>query len=151
MAEASSKSVLDDNLQEVLQAFAAAKLSAAQSRKSNNAVSWFRPPLNSWTGGMQTEEALVDLHKAFNTDLVESSLLAAFDPEKPGVNADIILSTLQIDYMAQAERAYRARISQGFVRSLSHVVAREKGHGSPNGVFTGQVLNYFIDLKKQSS
>jgi hypothetical protein len=152
MAEASSKGVIDDNLQTVLQAFAASKRQAAQDRKTNEAVAWLRPPLNGWTGGMQTESALVDLHKAFNTDLAENALITAFNPASPGVNADIVLSTLQIDYMAQAERAYRARISQSFIRSLAHVSAREKGHGdNSNGVFIGQVLNYFIDIKKQSS
>ena len=145
------KGVIDDNLQEVLQAFAAAKVQAAEGRKFNSAIPLFRPPLNSWTGGMQTAQALTDIHKSFNTDMAENALISAFNPEDPGTNADSILLSLQIDYMAQAERAYRARVAQGFIRSLAHVTARENAHGQPRGIFLGQTLNYFIDLFKQGS
>lgn len=145
------KGVIDDNLQEVLRAFASSKVQAAEQRKLNGAVPWLRPPLTTWTGGIQTAEALIDIHKAFNTDMAENALIATFDPADPGTNGDSILLSLQIDYLSQAERAYRARISQGFIRTLAHVATRETAHGQPNGILLGQTLNYFFDLFKQGA
>lgn len=141
---------IDSNLQDVIAAFTAKNAEAATQRKFNEAVPWFRPDLKNWTGDLQTAESLVDIHAVFNTDQAEQALISNFDPTAPGNNAISILSSLQIDYMAQAERAYRARVSNGFVRSLAHLTARQQGHGDSNGVFSGQVIEYFNDLIKQA-
>jgi hypothetical protein len=110
-----------------------------------------RPPLAEWNGSLQTLTDLINIHKAFNTDEAESRLKDAFNPGSPGNSGDGIVLPLQIDYMAQAERAYRARTTQSFPRMLAHLSTREKGHGQANGVFLGQALRYFTSLINQSS
>lgn len=151
MADAVQKAVIDSNLQKVLEQFAQAKLEAAQQRASGEAVRWFRPPLTEWNGALQTAADLIGLHRAFQTDEAEAQLISAFDPKAPGNVGDGVVLPLQIDYMMQAERAYRARTTQGFPRAVAHVLGRERGHGQATSVFLGQALTYFLTLLKQGA
>lgn len=149
---------VDENLQNVLTVFAQHQQISAEERQTNGPIPWLRPPTTEWSGDLQTENALVEIHNAFNTDQAEEALKENFNVSKAsesapfvGNNGTSVLCCLQIDYMAQAERAYRARVSNSFIRSLAHVTAREQGHGKSDGVFTGQVIGYFSDLVNQSS
>lgn len=105
----------------------------------------------SWEGVLQKEEDLIKIHSAFETNTAEQKLIEAFNPSDFGNSSDGIVLPLQIDYFAQAERAYRARATHTFPRTLAHLSTREKGHGQPTGVFLGQALNYFILLLKQGA
>lgn len=105
----------------------------------------------SWEGGLQTEEDLIKIHTAFETDIAEGKLIEAFNPDDSGNSSDGIVLPLQIDYMAQAERAYRSRATHTFPRTLAHLSTREKGHGQQTGVFLGQALDYFVLLLKQGA
>ncbi len=105
----------------------------------------------SWEGGLLTAEDLIKIHTAFQTDEAEKKLIEAYTVNDPGNSSDGIVLPLQIDYLAQAERACRARATQNFPRMLTHLAAREKGHGQPTGVFLGQALDYFILLLKQGA
>jgi hypothetical protein len=109
------------------------------------------PSKLSWEGGLQTEEDLIKIHTAFETDIVEGKLIEAFNPDDSGNSSDGIVLPLQIDYMAQAERAYRSRATHTFPRTLAHLSTREKGHGQQTGVFLGQALDYFVLLLKQGA
>lgn len=146
------KAIIDPNLQKVIDRFASLKNEANQQRTTNDAVPWFRPLVgDEWEGALQTEDDLIAIHKAFQTDEAEDKLIEAFTPGDPGNVGDGVVLPLQIDYMMQAERAYRARTTQGFPRAVAHVASREKGHGQPNGVFLGQALKYFTTLLKQGA
>ena len=146
------KGLIDSNLQQVIQHFAQEKLQSFDARIANGQpVPWFRAPLGEWDGDLQTEAGLKAIHKSYNTEDAEAALIEAYVPGDPGNTSDGIFLSLQIDYMAQAERAFRARTTQSFPRTLAHVAAREKGHGQPTGVFLGQALNYFILLLKQGA
>jgi hypothetical protein len=152
MVQATQKAIIDPNLQQVVQHFANEKQQAYDARIANGQpIPWFRAPLGEWDGDLQTEGGLKLIHKSYNTDEAEAKLILAYDPGAPGNTGDGVLLSLQIDYMAQAERAFRARTSQSFPRTLAHVAAREKGHGEKTGVFLGQALNYFILLLKQGA
>ena len=105
----------------------------------------------TWEGSLQTEADLIAIHSAFETQIAEERLISAYDPSDPGNSSDGILLPLQIDYMAQAERAYRSRATHTFPRTLAHIATREKGHSQPTGVFLGQALDYFILLLKQGA
>jgi hypothetical protein len=105
----------------------------------------------TWEGSLQTEADLIAIHSAFETQIAEKRLISAYDPSDPGNSSDGILLSLQIDYMAQAERAYRSRATHTFPRTLAHIATREKGHSQPTGVFLGQALDYFILLLKQGA
>ena len=74
---------------------------------------------------------------------------AVSNPSTAGVNGDLIASSLQGDYLAVQERAFRARHS-GRIRDATHSAGRRAGHGNDAGVFTGSVLNYIEGVLKAS-
>jgi len=145
------KALLDPNLDRVIRDLKDQKEEAYQKRTNNEAVAWSRPKLQEWDGDLQTQEALVAIAREFNTDKAEEALIAAFTPGDPGNNSDGIVLPLQIDYLAQMERAFRARHSQPFHRALAHYSTREKGHGQDTGALVGQALEYFNQIIKQGS
>jgi hypothetical protein len=145
------KGLVDPNLDALIRHIANIKKEAFEKRTNNEAVPWSRPPLEEWDGDLQTEGALIDMHKAFNTDKAEEALIEAFTPGDAGNSSDGIVLSLQIDYAAQAERAFRARNTQTFPRALAHYSTREKGHGQDNGALIGQALDYFTHIIKQGS
>lgn len=146
------KAVIDKNLQKVIEHFAKLKAEAYMQRIVSDAVPWFRPKVGSdWKGYLQTTQDLIAIHKAFQTDEAEEKLIQAYTPGNAGNVGDGVVLPLQIDYMMQAERAYRARVSQSFPRAVAHVASRERGHGQPNGAFLGQALKYFTTLLKQGA
>jgi len=109
------------------------------------------PAKLTWEGFLLQKEDLIHIHSAFATDEAEKKLIEAYTVNDAGNSSDGIVLSLQIDYLAQAERAYRARATQNFPRMLTHLASREKGHGQPTGVFLGQALDYFILLLKQGA
>jgi hypothetical protein len=146
------QAIVDPNLQAVLEHFAKAKVKAADDRKLSQPVAWLRPPETaSWNGGLLVDSDVVNIHQAFQTDEAENALISAFSPQEPGNTGDGVVLPLQIDYMMQAERAYRARTVQSFPRAVAHTIGRETGHGQANGVFLGQALRYFTTLIKQGA
>lgn len=132
--------VLDTNFQNMITHFQSIKQSAYAQRTTNGPVPWFRPPLSKWNGDLQTEQGLIGLHKAFETRQAERAFIRAFRPNQ-GNSSDGISLSLQIEYAAQAERAYRARVYQPFHRAIAHYAAREKGHGQPSGAL-GIAIDY---------
>jgi len=150
MSSAEQKADLDPNVGAFLQRMADLKLQACASRTAGGAVPWLRPDTEDWSGGLQTAKELVAIHQPFNTDAAEEQLKSAADVQSPGNVGDGVVLPLQIDYMAQAERAYRARVTQTFPRSVAHTIGRDKGHGQPNGVFLWQVKEYFLYLLRQA-
>jgi hypothetical protein len=145
------KALIDPNLDAMLRHFSEIKTEASEKRTTSEAIPWFRPKLGDWDGDLQSTQSMIALHKAFNTDEAENALIEAYKPESPGNSSDGIVLSVQIDYAAQAERAYRARIGQPFPRMLAHQVARDKGHGQANGAFLGQALNYFTQILKRGA
>lgn len=145
------KGLIDQNLEALLKHLANLKKEAYTQRTKNEAVPTMRPELLSWDGGVQTEGDLIALHKPFSTDEAENALLDAYNAGSPGNASDGILLSLQIDYAAQAERAYRSRATHTFPRAVAHVSTREKGHGQENGALLGQALKYFTAILKQGA
>ena len=147
------KALVDPNLDALIRHLSGQKTQAAESRCCNKAIPWLRPKLDDsdWDGSLQTEAALIAVHSAFNTDKAEQALVDAFKPSDPGNSSDGIVLSLQIDYAAQAERAFRSRTTHTFPRAVAHVSAREKGHGQPSGALVGQALDYFTSIIKQGS
>ena len=148
------KGIVDPNLEKLIRDMASHNERAYTSRTDNNAVPFMRPAVSEdteWDGDIQTKSGLKDIHRAFNTDVAEDALISAFTPKDPGNSSDGIVLSLQIDYAAQAERAFRARHTQSFPRALAHYSTREKGHGQAEGALTGQALDYFTHIIKQGS
>jgi hypothetical protein len=147
--EGSQKGDIDPNVEKVIEHLRSEKEKNYEKRTNNGQVNWLRPP--DWDADLQTVEAWQALHAAFNTDKAEEWLNLAFEKDDPGNSCDGILLTLQINYMAQMERAYRARVGHSVPRALAHVSTREKGHGQQFGALKGLALEYFKKIKKQGS
>ena len=147
------KALVDPNLDALIRHLSEQKSQAAELRCCNKAIPWMRPKLDDsdWDGSLQTEEALIAIHSAFNTDKAEKALIDAFDTSNPGNSSDGIVLSLQIDYAAQAQRAFRSRATHTFPRAVAHTCAREKGHGQSSGALVGQALDYFTSIIKQGS
>jgi len=141
--------VLDANFQAMIQHFQSIKQSAYENRTNNNPVPWFRPPTSKWNGDLQTEQGLIALHRAFETNQAERALIKSFQPDK-GNSSDGTSLSLQIEYAAQAERAYRARVYQPFHRCIAHYAAREKGHGEPGGAL-GIAISYINSVIQEGA
>ncbi len=126
---------------------------AAENRAQGKEIPWFRPSISDsdWDGDLQTKESLKKLQKAFDLPDAEEALRDTMKKSSPGNASDIIALTLQLDYMAQAERAYRARVSMPFNRQLSHLIAREKSHGTDDGVLNKSTIAYINGIIKQGS
>jgi hypothetical protein len=142
--------LVDPNVSKVLEHLGSLKQQAASARALNQPVKWLRPSTEGVNANFNTLSGLQAIHKLFNTDKAESALTKASTPGTIGNSADGIALTLQIDYMQQLERAYRARF-QTFPRAVSHVAGREEGHGRPNGPIRGQPIRYFTELLQQGA
>lgn len=145
------KAVLDSNLERLLQTLANYQSTLSGNLRSGGAIGHMRPSMGAWNGDIKTEAGLSGIHRAFNTDMAEAALIEAYNVKNPGNVSDGIVLSLQIDYAAQAERAYRARVSQGFPRMIAHTTARARGHGQANGALLGQALGYFTSVIQQGS
>ena len=122
-----------------------------EAHKQGKATPFMRPPLTQWQGGLTTEEDMKGIARAFNTDEAEEAMLKTFTPATVGNTGDGIALSLQIDYLAQAERAFRARHTQSFPRMVAHTAGRETGHGGANSVFSNQVLRYITSIISQGA
>jgi hypothetical protein len=91
------------------------------------------------------------LSEAFRLQQAEDALIAAYNVESPGNTGDNLVLTTQLDYVAQMERAYRARHLQSFPRMIAHTVNRKKLHADPVGLFGGQVLGLLTTMLEQGA
>jgi hypothetical protein len=92
-----------------------------------------------------------DLAKVFELPEVNRALIAAYRPDDSGNLGDNLVLTTQLDYVAQLERAYRARHLQSFPRMVAHAAGRKAVQAAPRGVFTGQVQTYVAGLLRQGA
>lgn len=67
--------------------------------------------------------------------------------ENGGTVGDLEVILTQGDYLAAAERAFRARHSSS-VRDKMHAAARHRGQGDPRGVLNSGLGNYIKQLVK---
>lgn len=146
----SQQAILDPNLNKVLTCLAELKKQASEARRLNRPVKWFRPDCGNANIDLNTQEGLSQIHALFNTDKAEEALIKAATPGTIGNSSDGIVISLQIDYMQQLERAFRAR-NQTFPRAVAHLAGRELGHGSANGVIAGLPIRYFTELIQQGA
>lgn len=145
------QAVVDKNLEALLTALVQANATLAAAHKAGQAAPVMRPPTSQWQGGLTSETDLKTLATAFNTDEAQEAMIKAFTPATVGNTADGIALSLQIDYAAQAERAFRARHTQPFPRMIAHAAGRETGHGGSNSVFLNQVLRYVTSIITQGA
>lgn len=72
------------------------------------------------------------------------------DPGSPGTTADTMALTLQSDWLAMQERAFRCR-HETSVRASIHAAARRAGHAHEQGVIKTGVVGYIQSILKRGS
>lgn len=110
---------------------------------------WMLPILNDWDGSPFTLDGDTGIGSAFNRDDANADYQTAVQTGTTDGGArtvDRMMAKVQVDYLAAAERAFRARHST-IVRSNLHAVARQQGQGSENGIF--QTIQAYINSEYQ--
>ena len=93
----------------------------------------------------------VRMYYPFDPDYPGGQLVAhTLKAKCPGAAGDLPMAALQVDYLACAERAFRARHTTSFPRGVAHHALRRKGQGDSGGPLKYGVLDYLRDLKKVS-
>lgn len=95
-----------------------------------------------WDGDLFNLEGI---SQAFSRDELDEDFLKVIDPANPGVIGDLVSISLQGDWLATMERAFRAR-HQTPVRAWMHAAGRRKGHGHNAGVINQGLLRYVENL-----
>ena len=101
---------------------------------------------NGWDGDLYNLE---DISKAFSREELEADFLKAIDLEAPGVSGDLISISVQGDWLATQERAFRSR-HQTPIRAWLHALARRKGQAHDAGVIRRGLLGYVENLLQAS-
>lgn len=118
-----------------------------KARVATKQTAWMTPELEGWSGDLFDCEGM---SKPFDrTKANEMYEDAHKDPTAPGVAADSIVTTLQVDYLAIMERAYRARHTSRRPRMIIHAMGRKRGHGDEAGTLTQSALEFIHNTIKQ--
>jgi hypothetical protein len=108
---------------------------------------WMTP--EGLTGDV-VEDTEAELHDPFERDGPNEDYVEAITPETQGSAGDLIVSTMQVDTLAQMERAYRARhITR--VRSVAHACGRMRAHGRDGGVWKRSHRGYLETVLRAAS
>lgn len=102
---------------------------------------WFAPYKTSWDGNPFDIEGLAE---EFSRQQHAQEFNSALTGSNSGTLGDLAVSTIQGDFLAQMERAYRSRLRSS-VRNKIHAAGRRLVQGSENGVVALGIKNY-IDL-----
>lgn len=132
-----SKVDVDPTFERMLEMLREAAEKNANAIAQGTAPVWHMPV--GWPGNLDDWEAMT---KAFDRKkLNELTAKAQSDAANPGVIGDLIMGTLQIDYLAAAARAFHARYATK-PRRLALMTARLKGQGQQDGVYKGSILQF---------
>ena len=147
--KSSQKSTISDKITELIDEITEQSKKEAEDRKLNKQVKWMMPPKGDWDGDMFKWNKM---DKPFDSDKPNEDLKKVVkDPEDPGNAGDLINTMTQIEYLAMAERAFRARHTMTFPRGIAHATARQKGFSTEGGPFKLTVKKYLEDIQKMSA
>jgi hypothetical protein len=146
-AQPSKKSDVDPNFEKQLNELQQDARVEGQNRIKNDQVKWMAP-LN-WAGDPFDYDKIAE---AFNRNKANEQYEEAVkDPQSPGNAGDLVATTTQIDFLGTMERAFRARYTHSFSRSVALAAGRRKGHGADKGTFKQSALQYVRGILKQAS
>ena len=106
-----------------------------------------KPPSEPWKGSPFDWKKM---YYPFDSYVPSHQIGYTLRPICPGAAGDLPMAALQVDYLACAERAFRARHTTSFPRGVAHHALRRKGQGDSGGPLRYGVLDYLRDLKKVS-
>lgn len=149
MPDPTIKSVAEvrDRFTDQLKATTKAGANAEQAVQLKEQLQQHQIDKGKWKGDVFD---LDGIHDAFDREENEDDVIKAIrDPSEPGTVGDLMVSSLQGDYLATMERAFRAR-HQTRIRADVHAAARRRGHGHDAGLFQRGVVGYIEGLLKLS-
>jgi len=115
--------------------------SVAKSLAGGKPAVYFRP--EGLTAPLSDGDAI---SPSFTRQQQEDDFVAAVkDSEQPGTVGDLHLVSLQGDFLAMMERAYRARHASS-VRTRVHACGRAMGQAAETGVIRGGMLGFVEQL-----
>lgn len=118
-----------------------------EARLQGNQAKWMMPPSNNWSGDLFDVQGI---EQAFDRNITNDAFTAAIaDPSAPGTTGDLVAASLQVDYLAVMERAFRSRHLTR-ARAMCHAMGRKTGHGDNKGPLTQAVLEYVRGVVKES-
>jgi len=124
---------------------------AAWSKQASDAVrmagqrTWNIPRPEKWGGDPLN---ISDIQECFNRDTINMSYAATnADAKDPGPVGDSMVSKIQIDWVAQLERAFCVRHATS-VRCAAHASARNLGHSQAEGIYLHGLRNHLQDIMK---
>jgi hypothetical protein len=151
MAKAEAKATaLDTNFEKLLRQLRDQAKEEATNRQQGQAAKWMGPAVeeDGWDGGLLDCEGLSD---GFSREEANEQFTEAVkDSESPGVTGDLVVTSLQVDQVAIAERAFRARHCGRRPRMMLHMLARKKGHGDNQGTISQAMIEYVRGTQKQA-
>jgi hypothetical protein len=151
---AKSKAEVDPNFEEQIRRIRDRAKEEGEARENNEQTQWLMP--NKQPGGVDIEWSgdlfdCEDLSTPFLRDGANDKFEEATkDAEDSGVTGDLIITTLQVDYLACMERAFRCRHTMRRPRAMAHMTGRRKGHGDEKGTLTQVNLEYIRNLLKRA-
>lgn len=133
-----------------INALSAVARAMEKALRNTGYAEFFQPPnlLGSWDGDTLDIDNMAEAFSRL--DLEEQFREAIANPADPGVVGDLPAILVQGDFLAQLERAYRAR-HMSSIRSKTHAAARHRGHGHHNGPLQLGMTNYIKQLLKMAS
>ncbi len=117
---------------------------AAKAMRGEEQRPWMTPDKLEWSGDVTDIKTIA---KAFDRKQNHEDFVKAISGQ--GVVGDLQVSQLQGDWLATAERSFRARHS-GRVRASMHSASRLYGHGHAQGLFKKSILGYLQGIVQNS-
>lgn len=147
--KSSKKSGISGKITQLIQEITTQAQEESTKRKLNQQVKWRMPPKGGWDGDIFKWN---QMDKPFDSNQPNNELKNTIQSaSNPGNGGDLVNTATQIEYLAMAERAFRARHTMTFARNIAHATARQSGFSKEGGPFKLSVMKYLEDIQKMSA
>ena len=132
------------------------KAKKQKERRKGEQAEWMMPNKGDWNGDLfkwqEMETMFGKPSRGHGEKLADMAEEVLRDGESPGMAGDIIAISMQADYLAMMERAFRSRHTMRRPRAWAHAAGVHDGQGKAQGPLK-QNANEFISgiLKMMSS
>ena len=148
MAAPTAKSDIDPNFEAQVTELQAQAAAEQTTRVVGQQALWMRPALNGWDGDLFD---WVGMSQPFDRSQANGWFVDAVkDPTDSGTVGDLLVTTIQVDYLSIMERSFRMRHAMGRPRALVQAMGRKLGHGDNTGPLVQSVLEHVRGVVKRN-
>src|SRR4051812_41559396 len=120
--QATAKADVDPNLEAQVKALQTQAAASAPATLKGEQAKWMMPEHEDWQGDLTDWD---ELGTPFDRSASNEAFVEAVkDGKNPGTTGDLVVTTLQVDYLACMERAFKARHTMSRPRALAHAMGR---------------------------